>query len=67
MSEGMLRNELDKELKMLELGVEWGEPRLKGWGNHRREDIRPYIVVSQGLEVPGVGEQEKAGAVEVSR
>lgn len=51
----MLKNELDKEQKMLELGLEWGGPRLKDWGNHRSGNIRPYIVVSQGLEVPGVG------------
>lgn len=64
MSEGMLKNELDKEQKTM---FELEGPRLKGWGNRRRESIRPYIVVSQGLEVLGIGKQEQAGAVEVSR
>lgn len=41
-----------------ELGLEWGGPRLKGWRNHRREKTRPYIVVSQGLEVQRVGGTE---------
>lgn len=47
MSEGMLKNELDKEQKMLELGLEWGGPKLKGWGkSQERKHEAIYSSVS---------------------
>lgn len=47
MSEGMLKNELDKEQKMHELGLECGGPRLKGCGkSQERKHEAIYSSVS---------------------
>lgn len=57
------KNELDKEQKMLQVGVGMERTQAKGVGGCRGENIRLYTSVSRTREAVW----EEAGAVEVSR
>lgn len=49
-SEGMMKNKLDKEQRMLRVGAGMGRTQAEGLRGITGEKMLGYLIVSQGLE-----------------